>query len=114
MGQFSFKREEKYDGPPFVGGEEKQAISKGKVPFEIVACAKVNGQYGWQYFLTVVLDNEQRTMPFSAGSVQSRDEQFDQLIEFFEENGEDHEPIVVVLVKGGTGSKAPWLLEDAE
>jgi hypothetical protein len=88
-----------YTAPEFSGSfikaDEKDALIRDATVFDITGVRLIpNGSYDGkadQYVVSLTLDGEERALGFTAGSVWTRDDLFDNLGEYFK--GDDAEPV---------------------
>lgn len=87
---------DKYTAPEFSGSfikeDEKEALIKDATVLDITGVRLVpNGSYDGkldQYVVQVTLDGEERALGFTKGNVWTRNDLFDNLIEYFKEETE--------------------------
>lgn len=99
-------------GASFIGKDEKAVLVKNKTVLPIVRAYAFTdtGNYpGPAQAVVVDLDGEERRMSFKTGTVETRDRMIEAMIAYFDENGDDAEPVEVVLERAGNA----FLLRDA-
>jgi hypothetical protein len=94
MGFFDNYKDE--GGLNYISAEEKSALIKNKVPLTVLRVWYGEGQYGPKYTAVVEYEGEERAVSFGAGKVESRDRMFDAMMEWFNQEGEEDPPKVVL------------------
>lgn len=102
----SFFDEYKEVGGKFVGAEEKEVLMSNGIPFQVVDVIDDDtNKYGPRFIANVLLPNpedgteEQRSIGFPKGTVDSRDRMLSQMQEYLGRT--DAQPVVVKLEKVG-------------
>ena len=86
----------------WIGKNEKEVLIADGTALPVVSVRKEANPFekeSTRQVLVVDLDGEEKSISFTYGNVQSRDVFLDSLAEYL--NGEDVEPVTVVLTKSG-------------
>ena len=93
-------------GGNFIGAEEKQTLMDNGVPLAVQTVVRdEHNSYGDRYVAQVIVPNpetgadEERSISFPIGTVESRDRMLSQMAEYMERD--DAKPVVIKLEKVG-------------
>lgn len=100
MGFWDTNPASKYSqGGDFLSVEDVESLIESGTVLEITGVRESDGKFGKTHQVTLNIEGDTRTKSFTQGSVSSRDDMLNDMIEHFKSNGSD--PVKVRLVAWG-------------